>query len=192
VDGDDDTVRRLHVDPERRGMGIGTALYERAVEELDHAHGTDHQAATMAPNNTAGTFFERFGLERVEERTLDIGGRETVEYVYAEDAADDDGDGTPDTEDDGEGETAAEIDTDEFPDTVETNGETVYLGDDPVSGTDGAFVPTYLDDGMNEEYGYYCGNCDSTDVSMDSMERLKCANCGNTRKPDEGYDGAYL
>ncbi|MUV58318.1 DUF5816 domain-containing protein [Halogeometricum sp. CBA1124] len=61
-----------------------------------------------------------------------------------------------------------------------------------MSGTEGAFVPTYLDDGLNEEYGYYCGNCDSTDVSIDSMERLRCANCGNTRKPDEGYDDAYL
>lgn len=192
VDGDDDTVRRLHVDPERRGMGIGTALYERAVEELDHGHGTGHQAAAMAANNTAGAFFERFGLERVEERTLDVGGRETVEYVYAEEADAANGDGTAAGEDDGEGETAAEIDTDEFPDAVETDGETVYLGDDPVSGTEGAFVPTYLDDGLNEEYGYYCGNCDSTDVSMDSMERLRCANCGNTRKPDEGYDDAYL
>lgn len=190
---DDDAIRRLHVDPERRGMGMGTALFERAAEELED-RGAGLRAVSLAANNTAGSFFERFDLEQIDERTVDIGGRETVEYVYGEDGeatATEESD-VSDAADDTGGKTAGEVDADEFPDSVETDGQTVYLGDEPLSGTEGAFVPTYLDGGLNEEYGYYCVNCESTDVSMDSMERLRCANCGNTRKPDEGYDESYL
>ncbi|SFR34537.1 GNAT family N-acetyltransferase [Halogeometricum limi] len=193
VDGE--SVRRLHVDPERRGMGIGTALFERATEELRDRDGTTPHAVAMAANNTAGAFFERFGLEQVGERTVEVGGREVVEYVYAEPAATDEDEADTserDASEEGDGETAADVDTSSFPDTVEADGETVYLGTDPLTGTEGAFVPTYLDGGLNEAYGYYCGNCASVDVSIDSMERLECANCGNTRAPDENYDGSYL
>lgn len=195
---DDDTIRRLHVDPERRGAGIGTQLFERAAEELDDRGESDARAVAMAANNTAGAFFERFDLEQVRERTLEIGSRETVEYVYAEDGGgrtDAESEGTTDVadaDDDSGGKVSGEVDTDEFPETVESDGQTVYVGEDVLSGTEGAFVPTYLDDGLNEEYGYYCLNCESTDVSMDSMERLRCGNCGNTHKPDDDYDGSYL
>ncbi|MFC6723934.1 DUF5816 domain-containing protein, partial [Halobium palmae] len=93
--------------------------------------------------------------------------------------------------DDGE-ETGDGADALDAPDTVTADGEEVYPGDDPFEGSEGQFVSTFRDPGRTERFGYYCLNCESTDVSMDSMEQIRCENCGNTRKPDDDYDGAYL
>lgn len=183
---DDEHIRWLHVDPERRGAGAGTALFERICSELEDQGVESPRAVTMAANTSSGTFFERLGLEQEGERTVDIGGRDTVQYVYAENV---------DDSTDEEADSAAE-DEDEppdYPDSVTVDdGTDVFLGDDPFRGTEGWFASTFSDEERSEEYGFYCLNCDSADVSMNDMERVRCANCGNTHKPGENYDGAYL
>jgi GNAT superfamily N-acetyltransferase/ribosomal protein S27AE len=193
VAADEGTVRHLHVDPERRGAGIGTALFERAVSELDDQGVSEPRTVAFAANNTAGAFFEQFGFVKATERTVEVGGRETVEYVYATSESVGE-ESTDDTDDEREAEETSVPDaTDlDLPETVENGDGEVYLGDEPQSGTEAPFVQTYTDADRTDAYGYYCTNCGSTDVSMDSMERLVCGNCGNTRKPDDGYDGGYL
>jgi ribosomal protein S18 acetylase RimI-like enzyme len=223
TDADDGTesgaVRWLHVDPERRGLGVGTALFEHARNEFDGGV----RALALADNTASGAFFERFDYGRVEERSVELGDVEVVEHVYAEGAQADDGNGSGSESesgsgsgDDGAGETevqgrdavggldekvgdeeadgiAAADDAPDLPDTVSPGDrETAYVGTDPFQGTEGGFVQTYVDPDRTEPHGYYCLNCESTDVTMDSMERVRCESCGNERKPDDDYDGSYL
>jgi ribosomal protein S27AE len=67
-------------------------------------------------------------------------------------------------------------------------------GDERESGEDGPFFVTYTDESLTEQHGYYCSNCGSTDVSMDSTDRLECGECGNEHatRSSEAYDGSYL
>ena len=198
VDGDEGEIRWLHVDPERRGAGVGTALFERVVSELEDRGVEEPRAVALAANTEEGRFFERFDFVEVDERQTDIGDRESVEYVYAEggsaaaeeERASDDETDAQATE---AGGTEVTFDVDELPDSVTTeDGQDVYLDADPIAGSEGPFVQTFEDSDRSEKYGYYCANCGSTDVTMDNMERIKCGNCGNTHKPDEDYDASYL
>lgn len=191
TDGGEGTVRWLHVDPERRGLGVGTALFERAVSELEDEVDTVH-TVTLAENTSAGSFFEHLDFERVEERTTTLGGQELVQYVYAEAGDEERASSADELEDDGTPESSAREDV-ELPDEVSTDeGEVAYPGDDLVQGSEGWFAVTFVDEDRSEVYGYYCANCESTDISMDSMERIRCENCGNASKSGEDYDASYL
>ncbi|MBX0297949.1 GNAT family N-acetyltransferase [Haloarcula nitratireducens] len=184
LDEDESEIQWLHVDPERRGAGVGTALFERIQSELADEGIEEPRAVTLAANTSAGTFFERFGFKQIDERTTDIGGRESVEYVFTAQA------------DEEAQQDESESDADqppEIPETASAMDDTeLYLGEDPFQGTEGWFVETFSDADRSEQYGYYCLNCGSADVAMDNMERVRCGDCGNTRKPDDDYDGAYL
>jgi ribosomal protein S18 acetylase RimI-like enzyme len=80
-------LRWLFVDPEHRGKGVGTELYEAGSEALGES-GTGHVTASVLEANTqGGTFFERVGLEEADERQVEIGEQSFVEYVYAEPSA---------------------------------------------------------------------------------------------------------
>ncbi|SEO30443.1 Ribosomal protein S18 acetylase RimI [Halogranum amylolyticum] len=193
LDVDDGTIRWLHVDPERRGLGVGTTLFEAAVDELESQGVETVRGVVLSSNTAAGAFFERFGYGKTDEWRTEIDGLDVVEYTFTAQA---------DVESDDRGNDAArEGDREEWdpenvasdlPDTATADGEEVYLGDDVVPGTEGGFVSTYTDDERTTEHGYYCTNCGSTAVSVDSMERLECQNCGNVRRPDDDYDGSYL
>lgn len=190
------TIRWLHVDPERRGDGVGTTLFERVQSVLDERGIDGVRALALAENTSSGAFFERFDFEKTDEREVDFGGETTIEHVFVEGAPGEGGGATDtaaDAADEGDAESVPDLDAAELPDSVTAmDGETVHLGDDRLPGSEGGFVPTFLDADHAEQHGYYCLNCESTDVSMDSMEQIRCSNCGNTRKPDEGYDDSYL
>lgn len=181
-------VRWLHVDPERRGAGAGTALYEAAAEELRQRGADIVYGATLAANAEGNMFFEKMGLVQVEEREVEIGGEELVEHVFAEES---------EVGEEAESE-AAERDVEEEespPETVSDEGREVHVGaekDDRMTGTEAPFYRTYTDEERTEPYGLYCANCGSTDVEMNDMERVKCGECGNERRADEEYDASYL
>jgi len=188
----DGLIDWLHVDPERQGLGVGTALFERAREEAD---GSDDgvRAVSLTENTSSGRFFERFDFERVDERETEIGEQELREYVFAPaDAVTETEDESERVSDAGESVVPTERDDLDLPDETEADGRTVYLGDEAIAGSEGGFVVTFADEAGTEEYGYYCVNCDSTDVSVGSMDQVKCGNCGNTHKPEQEYDGSYL
>lgn len=78
------------------------------------------------------------------------------------------------------------------PDTITTDdGKSLTVGDDHYQGTEGGFLPTFSKDQKEERYGFYCLNCGSTEVSVGSTDAIECADCSNTRKPEE-YDDSYL
>ncbi len=189
-------VNWLFVDPEHRGQGIGTELYETATEGL-RDRGADHVYVTVLEENSEGHgFVERFGLEHDGDRRIEVAGESLVEYVYT----DADVDVSLPTESRAEGEDA---ETDEFPETERTDGHltatdadgTVYVArDEEESGTAAPFYVTYEDEAHEQQYGYYCANCGSLDVQMDDMERLECSDCGNdhAERSKESYDDSRL
>ncbi|QCS41120.1 GNAT family N-acetyltransferase [Natrinema versiforme] len=189
-------VNWLFVDPEHRGKGIGTELYETASETLRN-RGAEHVCATVLEANTEGhQFVERFGLEHNGDRRIEVAGESLVKYVYA----DADVDVALPTESRADGEDAQ---TDEFPETETVDGtltatdgdETLYIArEEEESGTAASFFVTYEDEDHTEQYGYYCANCGSLDVSMDNMERLECSDCGNAHaeRSKESYDDSHL
>lgn len=184
---DDDALRWLHVHPEHRGRDAGTTLFERAVSELREQGSGCAPVVVVAADAEGTEFVERFGFEKTDERETDIGDRTVIEHVYASETTE------PTASESSTERTDEDATADEqFPDTATADGVEVVLGDEHLSGMEGPFAPTYTDADRTEQYGYYCGNCGSTDVSVDSMERVKCNNCGNVNKPNENYDGSYL
>jgi hypothetical protein len=77
--------------------------------------------------------------------------------------------------------------------TTETTpeGETVFVAEDePEIASKGPFYLVYTSDAREERWGFYCSNCETLDNAMDSMGRITCNECGNTRKPEE-WDAAH-
>ena len=202
VEDDRGELRWLFVDPEHRGRGVGTELFETGSERL-HENGAGHVTASALEANTeGGTFFKRLGLEAIDEREAEIGTESFVEYVYADPDAVDESTTTEDEEltrvDD-----VAVTDAD-LPGTEERDGRTVAETDDGTevyldretieSGVKGPFVAAYTDAERTERYGYLCSNCGSLDTVVGEAERIECADCANTHaeRSAEAYDDSYL
>ena len=207
-------VRWLFVHPDHRGAGVGTTLFEAATDALTDRGVDEPRASTREANREGGKFFERFDYEPVDERTVEIGGQSLVEYVYApapseaeksDRAASEDetqaavaGGSAPTHGQETDEETWAKTD---FPGTerreeglaVDTDERTVYVDDNaPATGREAPFFPVFEGPALDEQYGFYCGNCGSLDAIADEMERIECADCGNLHAADAEYDGSYL
>ena len=72
------------------------------------------------------------------------------------------------------------------------DGETLYVAYKEASvGSRGAFHVSYLEESLENRYGWYCSVCESFDNAMDPSGRVVCNDCGNVRKPTR-WDAAYL
>jgi len=195
VDGDAGELTRLFVDPEHRGRGIGTALFEAMREALEDAGATSVRAATLDANTEGAQFFERFGLERVDEREVDVGSESLTEAVFAEASTVDAGDGS-DQRDGTSSEDLPQTETEGGTTTATTaDGRAVFVArDERESGTEAPFFAVYTDDAHEDRFGYYCANCGSLDVAMDDAERLACPDCANehAQRSSGDYDDSYL
>lgn len=175
-------IRWLHVHPAFRGNGAGTALFEHLVSALEDDLERGVERVRVIAGVEGEEFVERFGFEQTDQREVEIGDRRIVEHVYTDDADVDDG-----FDSDAQSSDAA------VPETITAEDDnTVYIGEERIAGVEGPFARTYDDPDRSSELGYYCGHCGSTDVSMDSMERLSCGECGNLHRPDDDYDESYL
>lgn len=68
---------------------------------------------------------------------------------------------------------------------------TVFIDeDDAIIGSKGPFHPVYADPEATDRWGYFCTACRTVDNAMDTMGRIVCNECGNTRKPEE-WDAAH-
>jgi len=165
-EGRDALMLWLHVDPEHRGEGIGTDLFETTLDRLRESGATTVQGRVLANNQDGTDFFEFHGFERVGRTELEIGGRTHVEYRYVAEP------------------TGLE--------PLESGERTVYVDhDESESGSEAPFHIVYTDPDRGDRYGYYCANCGRLANAMDAMGRIECSACGNTRKPTR-WDAAYL
>lgn len=174
--GETDTtgeIRWLHVDPDHRGKGIASDLYDRTVEVLRRQGVERIRGVVLSGNEAGGRFYEDRGLELAAKRTVEIGGEQHEELVYRDDRHD------------AEGRTA---DTDRH----EVDGVPVFVfRDEGDRGSNGLFHPAYRDTDGKELYTWYCANCGSFDTAVGSMGQIECTQCGNRRKPTR-WDAAYL
>ena len=75
--------------------------------------------------------------------------------------------------------------------TTTPDGRTAYVAEDEGDrGSEGPFLVAYLDADRERRYGWFCTNCETLDNAMDTMGRIRCNVCGNTRKPEE-WDAAH-
>ena len=172
----DDTVgeiRWLHVHPDHRGRGYAESLLTHTEEMLRGQGASWLRGVVLAENRDGNRFWEEHGFERAGIREVNIGGTVYAENVYGTGA-----------KSEGPRLRAGEA---TMPD-----GRTVYVAfDEGQRATQAPFYPVYSDTDHESLYGWYCGNCEGFDVAMDSMERMECNNCANTRKPSR-WDSAYL
>lgn len=190
-------IRWLFVDPEHRGKGIGTTLFEDARDKLRDDGAEEIRIYPLEESTEGPQFAEQLGFEQVGDREVEIGGESFVEYAYAEASSDE----AESAADDSAGDPTEPT---TFPNTEERDGhrttttgdgERLYVDtDDEQSGTAAAFFPVYEDEAFEERYGFYCGNCGSLDVSVDQMDRYECSECGNSHasRSDQSYDDSHL
>lgn len=188
-------LRWLFVDPEHRGGGTGTELFEALCDSFRERGVDDVLARTLEANREGSRFLERFGFEETDEREIEIGTESLVEAVYAQSPTGSE----PTTDFAADDLSDADLPNAETHDGVTTatteDGQQVYLDrEDPESGTDGPFLLVYTDEEHTERFGYYCGNCGSLDTAVDDMDRIECGDCANTHasRSDEAYDDSYL
>jgi len=190
-------IRWLFVDPEHRGKGIGTTLFETAREELRDDGADEIRIYPLEESTQGPQFAERLGFEQIDDREVEIGGESFVEYTYAESSSGEDRTASSDAAGD-------PTESTEFPNTEERDGhrtvmtedgERLYVdADDAHSGTSAAFFAVYEDEEFEDRYGFYCGNCGSLDVSVDQMDRYECGECGNSHasRSDQSYDDSHI
>ena len=163
----------IHVSPEYRGRGIGSRLLERLEHELRDREAARIEGRVLLANETGAAFYEREGYTEAGERGVDIGGETFRERLYVKFVT-------------GDGEQVL-TEARSGPD-----GTLRYVAfDEAIRASHAAFYPVYADRERNELHGWMCGNCESFDIAIDTMDRYECADCGNRRKPAR-WDAAYL
>lgn len=160
-------IHWLHVAAMYRGQGIGHALYEETRERLESAGAETIRGLVLADNTEGNRFWEKRGLTKVGEGSVEIDGTAFVENIYV----------------DHEGSEIQPI--------VVDDRELYVDRSDSERGSKGAFYTVYSEEDRENKYGYYCGSCQSLVTSMDSMGRLECDSCGNQLKPTR-WDAAYM
>lgn len=162
----------LHVHPDHRGHGYGKRLLEETERALFDRGVTRIEGYVLAVNEAGNTFYQEHGFHQTGERTVDLGAETITERTYLK-LPDDSG-------------PVALTEARDLPD-----GTTVYVAfDERERGSKAPFYVAYSDADRQARYGYYCANCDAVDVSMDTMERITCNQCENTRKPTV-WDATY-
>ena len=160
-------IHWLHVAAMYRGQGIGHALYEETRQRLEDAGAETIRGLVLADNTEGNRFWEKRGLTKVGEGSVEIDGTAFVENIYV----------------DHEGSEIQPI--------VVEDRELYVDRSDSDRGSKAAFYTVYSEEDRENKYGYYCGSCESLVTSMDSMGRLECDSCGNQLKPTR-WDAAYM
>ena len=195
LDGDDGEIRWLLVDPEHRGKGVGTELFETILEKLREDGAERIHANVLDANREGPQFFEERDFERTDDRQVEYGDESLVEHRYTLDAAERETEDTVDDVDPSE-MTLKNTETHDGTTTATTDGgETVYLNREEIkSGTENPFFVTYSDEAKENRFGYYCSNCGSLETTRDAQDHIECTECGNAHTPKsaESYDASYL
>ena len=71
------------------------------------------------------------------------------------------------------------------------DGRTLYRNHrDGKRGSKGPFYTVYVDDRAQTPWGFFCGNCETTDNAVDPMGRIQCNECSNVTRAEE-WDAAH-
>lgn len=160
----------LHIDPEHRGRGIATNLFEQTQAALKDRGITRLTGLVLADHEEGNQFYASRGFTTLYDRTITIAGEEYSENVYG----------------------APGVEPSELELWVTPEGEDVFIDfEESTLGSDGPFNAVYGGPDRTRRYGWFCANCESVDNAMDSMGHIECNQCGNRRKATR-WDAGYL
>lgn len=165
-------VHWLHVAPEARNQGYGTQLLGEITDRMEKRGTVRIRGRVLAVNEDGADFYEHHDFTRERTRTVTIDDEEYEELLYVTEFTDQ---------------------TDRIVDTIEGDDGRELVIDYTAgeSGTLAPMYPTYTDDGLAEQFGWFCRNCGSTSTAMGSAGRIQCSTCENARKATR-WDGSYL
>jgi nucleotide-binding universal stress UspA family protein/ribosomal protein S18 acetylase RimI-like enzyme len=159
-------IHWLHIDPDHRGEGTGTELYERTRTSLEEEGAERIRAFVLADYKQGNAFYRSQGLESVGSWTVKVGEQWLEERVYAE---------VPSTED----RSLPYVES-----RTTDDGEELFVNyRESEIGSESPFFVAYTDRDLDTRYGWFCSNCETFDTAMDSMGRIVCNQCGNRHKP---------
>ncbi|WP_324663091.1 GNAT family N-acetyltransferase [Haloarcula sediminis] len=162
------TLLWLHVDPAHRGEGIATDLFDATRDELERLDVMNLRGRVLAENTEGNDFYDQRGFHQIGTDTVEIDGESYIENIYAE----------------SEQWGREAVDT--------PDGRTVYVDhDNHERGSKATFHVVFTEREGDDKYGYFCSNCNTLALAMDSMGRIECESCGNVRKPVR-WDAAYM
>lgn len=155
-------IHWLHVEPDHRGEGIGSELFDRTQSALEESGAEWISAFVLADYEEGNTFYRARGLEPVDSRTVQIGERSFEERVYTESVP------------------AEERPRPHVEVRTTADGEELFVhyGESEI-GSEGPFFAAYTDRDLDTRYGWFCSNCETFDTAMDTMGRIVCNRCGN-------------
>ena len=166
-------IHWLHVVPGERSQGIGVQLLGR-VQEAFRDHGASVLRGLVLEGNEAGTaFYEEHGFEHSGETDVEIGEKTFDEVVFEKQLGD---------------EPAEQV----VEQIAGPDDRTLFVNfSDAERGLRAPFYPVFGTRELTDRYGWFCGDCESLDNTMDSMGRIVCNSCGNKRKATR-WDASYL
>jgi len=62
--------------------------------------------------------------------------------------------------------------------------------DEAERGEEAPFFVVYRDEARETRWGFWCSNCESLSVAVDTMGRIRCNDCGNLHRAEE-WDAAH-
>jgi ribosomal protein S18 acetylase RimI-like enzyme len=166
-------IHWLHVSPQFRDEGVGVRLLGRAQDSAEDSGAAVLKGYVLAANEDGVAFYEDHAFEVDETKPVEIGGEEFEEAVLRKPL------------DESPGEQVVEP-------LTGPDGQELFVNYSEAEHANvAAFYAVFADREFEERYGYQCGNCDAIDVTMDSMGRIVCNECENSRKATR-WDASYL
>lgn len=74
--------------------------------------------------------------------------------------------------------------------TAEDGTRLFVARDEAESGVEGPLYVVYRSEARETRWGFWCSNCDSLAVAVDTMGRIRCNDCGNLHRAEE-WDAAH-
>lgn len=163
-------IHWLHVRPDKRGGGLGSQLLGEVIDRMKSEGVSLVRGRVLEVNQDGVSFYQEHGFAESSSSAIELDGEVYDELVLEQQL--------------GEEEVLESIEGPE--------GKHLYI--DYTGGETGVLAPlypTFLDEALEERYGWFCSNCNSTETSMGSSGRIECSNCENSRKATR-WDNSYL
>lgn len=166
-------IHWLHVIPPERGRGLGLQLLGRLQETFRDRGASILRGLVLEENEVGTAFYEEHGFEPVGTGEVEVNGDQFDEAVFEKQLGDEPAE-----------QVVEQISGPDDRDLSVNFSEAERALRAP-------FYPVFETQELTDRYGWYCGDCESLDNTMDSMGRIVCNNCGNKRKPSR-WDASYL